>query len=184
MDDDEFVRSLERLVADSVAEARARERSQARVLREVAEQEATFAGVALDLAERGAVVVARTAAGRPHRGRVLAVGKDLLVLGDGAGPPVLLALPWLASLRPQADASAGVAGARTSPLPVSLAVLLSSLAVERPRVLMMAAGDEQPWAGELRSVGADVATLRLDGADRSVVHLRVAALAEVVLLDR
>jgi hypothetical protein len=47
----------------------------------------------------------------------------------------------------------------------------------------MAAGDEQPLAGELRAVGVDVATLRLDGDRRLTAHVRIPAITEVLLLD-
>ena len=183
MDDDGFLASLDHLVADAVAEEAARERSQTRVLRQVAEEEATFLGVALDLAERQVVVVARTSSGRAHRGRVLAVGRDFVVVRDGSGPPVLLALAGLTSLRPEpTGARPDVSGARAAPLEVGLAAVLVGLAGQRPRVQVSAPGEE-PVAGELRSVGVDVLTLRLDGDAGLRTHVRVAAVTEVVLLE-
>ena len=182
--DDGFLASLDHLVADAVAEGAARERAQTRRLRQIAEEEATFLGVALDLAERGAVVVARTASGRTHRGRVLAVGRDFVVLRDGLGPPAFLAAAGVSSLRPQPGSSPSpdTAGGRQAPLGVGLAALLVGLAAERPRVQVAALGDE-PVAGELRSVGADVLTLRLDGDAGLRVHVRLGALSELLLLD-
>ena len=182
--DDDFLRSLDHLVADAVAEEAARERSQERMLRTIASSEATFAGVALDLAEQGVVVVVRAASGRSHRGRVLAVGRDFVVLRDGAKPPVFLASWAVSSVRPQPGFSEGgdSSGGRAAPLDVSLAALLAGLAGERPRVQVAAAGDE-PVAGELRSVGLDVLTIRLDGDRRLVAHVRLAAVSEVLLLD-
>ena len=167
MADDEFLRALDALVSDAMAESAARERSQERVLRDVAAAEATFLGIALDLAEQGTSVIARAASGRTHRGRVLAVGRDFLVLRDGVKPPVFLAIAALSSLRPQPGWSEGVeaAGARTAPLEVSFAALLAGL------------------AGELRSAGLDVLTIRLDGDRRLVTHVRVGAIGELVLLD-
>jgi hypothetical protein len=182
--DDRFLDSLNRLVADAVAEEAARSRSQTRVLRQIAEEEATFAGIALDLAERRVVVVARSVVGRPHRGVILAVGRDFAVVRDGDAPPVLLATGHLSSIRPQPGTASGdTAGARLPALRTSLAAVLTGLAAERPRVQMMAVGDEQPLSGELRSVGADVATLRLDGDGRLVAYFRLPAVAVVVLLD-
>ena len=183
MDDDGFLASLDHVVADAVAEEAARERSQTRVLRQIAEEEATFAGVALDLAERSASVVARTSSGRVHRGRVLAVGRDFVVLRDGAGPPAVLAMSALSSLRPQpGSASVDTAGGRGAPLAVGLAALLVGLAAERPRVQVSAVGDE-PLAGQLRSVGVDVLTVRLDGDTGLRAHVRLGAVTEVLLLD-
>lgn len=181
--DDGFLDSLERLVADAIADRSAKERSQARVLRQVAEESATFAGVAVDLAERGDPVVARMATGRSHRGRILGVGRDFVVLRGGSGPPVFLATAAIASLRPQLHGPTDTAGARPAPLDVGLAVLLAGLAADRPRVQVMAVGDHQPLSGELRSVGLDVATIRLEGEARNLAHVRIANLAEVVLID-
>ena len=74
------------------------------------------------------------------------------------------------------------AGGRTAPLSVSLAALLVGLAADRPRVQVSATGDE-PVAGELRSVGLDVLTLRLDGDASLRAHVRIDAVTELLLLD-
>jgi hypothetical protein len=182
--------SLARLLADAAASSAASERSQSRLLREVAEAEATFVGVALDLAERRAGVLLRTSSGRAHRGVILAVGRDFLVVRDpsvGAGAPAFVALSAVTSLRPQPGAGLDASGARVAPRDVGLAALLSSLAAERPRVLVGVAGGsgggEEPVAGELRSVGVDVVTLRLDGGAGLRAHVRLGSIAEVLLLD-
>jgi len=180
-----FGGTLERLVAEAAAAEAVRERVHERTLRTVAEAEATFLGVAVDLAEAGVPVVVRTVGGRSHRGRVLAVGRDFLVLRDEARPPVLLAVASVTSMRPDpAGPVAGrdAAGGRPAPLDVSLAALLSRLGAERPRVQVVAGGDD-PLTGELRSTGTDVVTLRLDGDRRPVVHVRLGAVHEVGLLD-
>jgi hypothetical protein len=180
---DDFLASLDHLVADAVAEAAAQERSQTRVLRQIAEEEATFLGLALDLAERGVTVVVRTASGRSHRGAVVAVGRDFVVVRDGGGPPAFLAVGAIASLRPQPGSGArDAAGGRGAPLDVGLAALLPALAADRPRVQLCALGDE-PIAGELRAAGVDVLTLRLDGDAGLRAHVRLAAVAELLLLD-
>lgn len=177
-----FFESLERIVADAVAQEAARERSQSRVLRAVAEEEATFAGVAVDLAERGALVVARTTGGRMHRGCIVSVGRDFAVL-DAAGRPVVLALAHLGSLRLQpGTAPRDTSGARPPRLEVSLAGLLAGLAAERPRVQVGCVGDDQLVQGELRSAGVDVATLLLDGGRAAVAYLSITAIADVALL--
>ncbi|HUP87214.1 MAG TPA: hypothetical protein VM143_16285 [Acidimicrobiales bacterium] len=183
MPDDDFLASLDHLVADAVAESAARERSRTRVLRQIAEEEATFVGVALDLAEQGATVVVRTSSGRAHRGGVVAVGRDFLVVRDGGRPPAFLAIRAIASLRPQAgSASPDTAGGRSAPLDIGLAALLPTMAAGRPRVQVCALGDE-PLAGELRSSGVDVLTLRLDGEAGLRAHIRLDAVAELLLFD-
>ena len=181
---DPLLASLRRLVADTAAADAARERSQTRLLRRIAEEEATFAGVALDLSERGDGVVVRTVAGRAQRGPVVAVGRDFVVLREGRAPPVILAMAAIASIRPHPGAGPmDSAGARTGPLDLSLATLLAGLAGERPRVQVVSAADEGPTTGTLWAAGVDVATIRLDGGRRQPVYLRVAAIAELVLLD-
>ena len=183
---DDLAGELRRLLADAAADAAARERSQERTLRAVAESEATFAGVILDLAERGTTILVRTIAGRLHRGRVVGVGASVLALQDGGRPPVLLTVAGVTSARPDPavddhglERATDVSGNRPAPIDVPLGQLLAVLAEDRPRVQVAVPGDE-PVAGELRAVGSDVVTLRLDG--RRLVHLRLAAVVEVVLL--
>lgn len=182
---DEFALQLHRLVADAAATEAARQRSQERVLRETAASEATFAGVVLDLAERGVAVVVRTAAGRLHRGRVIGVGTGALALRDEGRPPVVVAMAAVTSVRPQAGEgrTADAAGGRPAPLDLSMTELLVGLAEERPRVQVACPGEE-PFAGELRSVGLDVVTVQLDGDRRLLAHVPIAAITDVVLLDR
>jgi hypothetical protein len=183
---DEFAQQLHRLVADTAADAAARERAHERVLRETAELEATFVGVLVDLAEQGRSVVVRNAAGRIHRGHLIGVGTGAVALRDEGRPPVLIAMAAVTSVRPHVEAGSrprDVAGGRPAPLDVSIVRLLGALAEERPRVQVSCAGEE-PLAGELRSVGADLLTVRLDGDRRLLAHVPVAAVADVVLLDR
>lgn len=181
-----FVRDLRHLVADASARQAARERVHERSLRAVAEAEATFVGIVVDLAEREVTVVVRTSAGRSHRGRVVGAGRDFLVLEDGERPPVVVATAAIASLRSQPDgpatAARDVAGARPAPLETGLAGLLARWAAERPRVQVTPTGDE-PITGELRAAGLDVVTLRLDGPSRPVVHVPMAAITDIALLD-
>lgn len=183
---DEFALQLHRLVSDAAADVAARERAHERVLRETAELESTFIGVVLDLAEQGTAVVVRTAAGRTHRGKVIGVGAGAIAVRDDGRPPVLIATAAVTSVRPHAEPDGrprDVSGGRPAPLDLSLVRLLAVLAEERPRVQVSCAGEE-PLAGELRSVGTDVLTVRLDGDRRLLAHVPVAAVADVVLLDR
>lgn len=182
MERDRFVNALDRLIGDAVAEAAASERAKTRVLRQVAEEEATFGGVALELAERGDPVVARTLTGRMHRGAIIAVGRDFIVVRDAFRAVALLPLAAVTSLRPQpAVPPADASGARAAPLDLTVALVLSRLAGERPRVAVMALGDEQPLGGELRAVGVDVLTIKLEGESGFLAHFRIAGLAEVLL---
>lgn len=184
MDDADLLDHLARWAGEVRAEEAAADRAQQRLLAQMAAEEASFAGVCLDLAERAAAVVIRTVAGRTHRGRVLTVGRDFLVVRDAGGPPVLLAMACVASVRLGPGEQAGAApSGRTGALDSALAAVLAGVAPERPRVQVMAAGDPQAVTGELRTGGRDVAGVRLDGDRPGTVYLRVSSIAEVTLLD-
>jgi hypothetical protein len=164
------------LAADEAVAARARESW----LRRAAEEEATFAGVLLDLAERGGPVVVVGRGGRRHRGVVVAVGHDFCGLRTAEGTDVLLSFAGLASVRPEPRATPA-AGDRPVAVDVELAEALAAVAEDRPRVLVVTLADPDGLAGELRSVGRDVLTLRLDGADRTPAYVPVASVAELRL---
>ncbi len=162
--------------ADEAAAARARERWGLRS----AEEDATFTGVLLDLAERGSPVVVAGRGGRRHRGVVRAVGADFVGLAGPDRGDVLLAFAGIASVRPEPRA-APAPGDRPVEVVLGLAEALAALAEDRPRVLVVTLADADGLAGELRSVGRDVVVLRLDGATRAPAYVPVAAIAEVRL---
>ena len=177
--------SLEALLADAVAAEAARQRSGERMLRQAAAEEATFAGVLVDLAERGERVAVRTVGGRVHRGVVRAVGRDFAVVQsetrtstDTGGPRVFVRLAAVTSVR-TTDTPADVTGDRRPPLDTSLAAVLGGLAPDRPRVQVGVAGEGAYITGELVSAGFDVLVLR-----RPTTVTPVGAIAEVVVLDR
>ena len=163
--------------ADAASAARARERW----LRRAADEDATFAGVLLDLAERGATVVVTGRAGRRHRGIVRAVATDFVGIQTDTGGDVLLTFAGIASVRPEPGAAAPL-GDRAVAVDVGLAEVLAAVADDRPRLLVVTLADAEGLAGELRAVGRDVLTLRLDGADRTPSYVPVASLAEIRLV--
>jgi hypothetical protein len=65
---------------------------------------------------------------------------------------------------------------------LGLAEMLSVLAAERPRVLVVTLASDEGVAGELRSVGRDVVTIRLDGDPQASAYVAVDAIAEVSLV--
>lgn len=162
--------------ADEAAAARARERW----LRRAADEEATFAGVLLDLAERSAPVVVGGRAGRRHRGLLRAVGVDFCAVRTADGADVVLPFAGIASVRPEPRAEPP-SGDRAVRVDVELAEALAVLAEERPRVLVVTLADADGVAGELRSVGRDVLVLRLDGPARAPAYVPLASLAELRL---
>jgi hypothetical protein len=177
---------LDGLLADAAAHQVARDRVGERMLRQAAEEEATFTGVLVDLAERRDVVTIRTSGGRSLRGIIRAVGRDFVIVRDSELPPAFVAFAAIASIRsPSARGSRpdDVAGSRSAPIDATLAVVLSGLAADRPRVHVAVEGEAASLVGELRAVGRDVVTLRLDADQRPTLLLPISAVREVVLLD-
>ena len=152
------------------------------MLRQVAEEEATFLGLLVDLAESAEQVSARSSSGTTHHGRVVAVGRDFLLMRGLAGRPVFIPLERLVTLRLQPGARArDIAGSRPAPINATFAAILAGVAPERPRVQVGTV--LEALTGELRSVGLDVLTLRFDGGGPPLVHLPLSAVCELTLLD-
>lgn len=175
-------------LAEFVAEARAEEaagsRSREAFLRRSAAEEGSFAGVLVDLAERGDPVLVTAAGGRRLRGHLVAVGSDFVALRTGDGREVLLAHRGIASVTTEERVSA-TAGDRPVVLPIGLAEALAVLAEDRPRVLVVTLvatdGADRGVAGELRAVGRDVVVLRLEGVGQRAAYVPMANVAEVSL---
>jgi hypothetical protein len=171
---------LDRWLAAARTEEAAAARARERWLRRAAEEEGTFAGVLLDLAERGRPVVVTGAGGRRHRGTVAAVGLDFAVLRLDDGAQVLCPFAGVAAVRAETRA-APATGDRAVTLEVGLPEALATVAADHPRVLVVTLPDGGGLAGELRAVGRDVVHLRLDGADRAPTYVPVAGIAELRL---
>jgi hypothetical protein len=181
---------LSRWADDARASDAARARSRERWLRRQAAEEATLPGIALDLAERGDNVVLRTTAGRAHRGRLVGVARDVWVLrssaSGGTAGVTFVATDAIASLRAQPERGGRpapeAAGARPEPLTASLAEMLTDLAGEHPRVRVIVQGEPEAMVGQLRSVGVDVATLRVAGEPPTTVYVRLGSVSELSVL--
>jgi len=184
MDDLEgLLADLARWTADTRADDAARSRRRERWLRQQAEEDARFAGVALDLSEAGAGVGLRLTSGRTLHGRIATVGRDFCVLRHEGGTATVLAFSAISTMRPEPGYRAGEAASeRTAPVDAGLADVLVGLAAERPRMRMVVDGGGEALSGELRSVGADVATLRLDGERGGTVYVQLRSVREVTLL--
>ena len=180
---DGLLAQLERWAARARAEDAARSRTRERWLRQQAAEDARFEGVALDLAERGAGVVLLTTTGRSHRGRIVAVARDFFLLRDDAGIATFVTFPAIAALRPEdGDRSGPAASDRTAPLGTRLADVFVGLAGDRPRVRIGLEGGGEVLAGELRAAGADVVTVRLDGAPGGTAYVLMSAVRELSVL--
>jgi len=180
---DAFLADLARWTADARVEEAAGARVRERWLRQQAAEDARFAGVLVDLAEADTGVTVRTTAGRNLQGRIAAVARDFCLLRHDGGLATLLTFEALATVRPEPGHRAGDAdSARISLLGLGFVELLARLAPERPRVRVVMDGGGEALAGELRTVGADVATVRLDGDPPATVYLQLGAVREVTLL--
>ncbi len=94
---------------------------------------------------------------------------------------MLLAYSGMGSVRPDARGP-GPVGDRVVHAELALAEMLSLLVADRPRVLILTVADTDGVAGELRSVGRDVVTVRLDGEPRASAYVAVTAIAELSLV--
>jgi hypothetical protein len=152
-----------RLLDDARGEASAASRGRERLLRQAAEEGATLVGTLLDLAEAGAHATVRTTDGRTQQGAIRLVGADFFAL-DG---DVWIALAAVATVRPNpGEHHPPASGDRHPATDLRLLEALAGIAPERPRLAIVTDGGDVV-AGELRSVGADVVTLRLDGGPRA-----------------
>jgi hypothetical protein len=172
---------LQRLLDESRADSGRDARRRRRMLQALAEETATLRGTLIDLAERETGVIVRTLDGRNHRGRIRVVGSDFVVVATDAGdtwvPLVALELVRLAP-----GVRAGSATGDRSVLDLELGEALGRVAPNHPEVAVQTVSGE-PLIGRLRSVGADVVTLELNGSARQPCYLRLASLLSVVFLS-
>jgi hypothetical protein len=170
------------LADEASHEAAVRARTEERDRRERATELATWVGALRDLAERRAVVSLRARSGRVHRGALVGVGLDHVVLERPVGALVLLALEAVRTVRPEPGEPAPPAmGDRESPQDRTLAEALQRLVEGRHPVVLVVEDVAEPLHGLVIGFGEDVVTLRLTGADRGTVYLPLAAVDEVVL---
>jgi hypothetical protein len=175
-----FTARLDRWVAEARVDEAALRRSRERWLREVAEQEATVAGVLADLAERRTPLAVHTRGGRRHHGTIRVIGVDFVALGLPSGADVLLANAAIGVVR-TAPAVEPTVGDRIVATELRLADVLAELAADRERVLLVTDGGNDTVAGQLRSVGHDVAVVRTDGERPATAYVSLAAIGEVTI---
>jgi hypothetical protein len=172
-------------LVDLLDEGRAGEgvaaRIQERSLRRAAEEGATLAGLLIDLAERGSMAAVHTESGARHHGTVVAVGADYCVVRTEAGAEPHLRLDAIGSVRPHPSVRQGSPdGDRRPVVDLLLVEVLGRAVEERPRVVLRLRGGERV-VGVLRSTGADMVTLVLDGEHGQTCCVRAAAIAEVLI---
>lgn len=171
---------LEGWLADARVEGSADARARERWLHTAAEADATFGGVLLDLAERGAAVAVSTSGGRRHHGGIEVIGADFLALRLASGSEILVALAAVDAVR-TAPLVETALGERVVTTELRLVDVLAELGAERARVLLVPADGAESVAGEIRAVGRDVVTIRMDGDPPATAYVPLAAIAEVAL---
>jgi hypothetical protein len=177
-----LVARLDRWIAEMRSDDAAASRARERWLLTQAEESSTFAGVLLDLGEQRATVVIEGRGGRHHRGAIVAVAHDFCSLRTPTGRDILLSYAGIASVRADRHATAPT-GDRAVSLRATLDEALATLAEERPRVLVVTLAGSEGLAGELRSVGRDVITIRLDGEPSVPAYVAISAVAELTLVS-
>ncbi len=171
---------LHQWLSDARTEGSAAARSRERWLHRAAQEGATVVGILLDLAERGAPVAISVAGGRRHHGTVQALGRDFVALRAPSGSEVLLVVSAMVVVRPAPQVDVAL-GERVLTTDLRLADVLSELAGERARLLVVSGDGSDAVAGEAQAVGRDVMVLQGDGPFRGVAYVPLAAITEVTL---
>lgn len=140
---------------------------------------ATWIGVLQDLAERRVAVAVHIGGGRCHRGYLLAVGRDHLVLVGEGGCTVLVAMAAVGLVRPQPATDRVIP--RSDRLPAegrTLLEALEELLPTDPEVVVGIRTLPETVRGRVVGLGQDVLTLRTaDGGVSVVPHLAIADIA-------
>lgn len=168
-------------LAEVVVDEAAAQRARVRWLEQQAAEEGTFAGVLTDLAERGRPVVLHLGNGRTHRGAITLIGADVVGLRTAPDREVLVRQTAITTARTLPGEPLTI-GDRHLVSDVSLHEAISVLADHRARVLLVGPDASHVVNGELRAVGRDVVTVRLDGAG-GTAYVAVASLDEISLFE-
>jgi hypothetical protein len=149
-------------------------------MRQQAEEEATFHGLLIDLAEGRADVTVHTRAQRRLAGRLVVVGNDLIVLaGDRGGERTFVPLPAVTTVRPGVETTPAL-GDRTASRTgtATFEAAMVDLAADRPPVCVHTVDGERT-TGTLRRVGRDY--LAVQTAPSSEVAVRFPAVNDVIV---
>lgn len=157
------------------------DRRRTRWLANQALEEATVTGVVADLVQQGQSVVVRLLDGRHHRGLIRVVGEDFCAMRTSTGIDSLITYRAIRSVHSQPGAEI-VSGDRRVHPATALRHALAELAADGVRVHLSFGETHEIITGELRSVGIDLVTLRLDG-NGGWAYVPLAAVSEVSLVE-
>lgn len=175
-----FAARLDGWLADARTDDSALARSKERWLRTAAGADASLIGVLMDLAERGVAVSVATSHGRRHHGTIQVLGADFIAIRLAHQGDLLLPLSGVASVQTAPLVEAAL-GERVVTTDLRLGDVMSELAGERARVLLVVGDGSHSVAGEVRSVGTDVITLHLDADPGASAYVPLRALVEVLV---
>jgi hypothetical protein len=157
---DRLGRSLERWLADALVDEAAQRRLRERWLQIQSEEEASFVGTLLDLAERRRPVTIDVGDQR-FRGVLAGIGADFVALRTDRGQHAIVRTDAVDAVRSE-PGGVDVRGERSVALEVTLAGVMGPIAADRPDVLVRTRSGVTV-RGQLRSAGTDVLRLRVDG---------------------
>jgi hypothetical protein len=159
--------ALDRWITELRTEDAARSRSRVGAMKAHAAEDATVVGVLADLREREAQVLLTTTSGRRHRGQVLIVGPDALVLRTGSHEWLVTRIAAVASVRMVGGDPVNGEGSATT---TSRFGRILGAAAQPGEWMRIAVGGEA-FGGTVVATSAEVAVLRLDNGDLSYVNL-------------
>lgn len=170
---------LDAWLAEAAADERADERRRIANLRHQAEEDASLLDVLVDLGESGAPVMLGDTSGAEHRGRVVVVGSDVVVLA-GASHTVVVSLAAVAAITAEGSVATDSRAVATT---ADLHIVCTVLADDRPRVRAVPVGG-LAVTGELRGVGRDALRIvtHRSGRPPATAWVPLERLAHVALL--
>ena len=170
---EELVAAFARWAAQERARSAATDRARQRSLGEQALSTATWTGILVDLAERGAGVTL-SVGGHRCTGWIVGVGRDFCVVEQaGRRRPALIPLAPISYVSADQPGRAIPTGDRPAGMELSMAAALAALAEERVPVALRAGAEQVE--GKVIGVGEDVVTLRADAPAGRLVHVPLAA---------
>lgn len=178
---DDPLAPLAHWLAEGRVEAASEARARQRWLERQAAEEATIAGVLLDLAERSRPIVVRTKGAHTAQGTITAVGTDFVAVRVARLGELLVPLTSIATLR-TVPGESPVVGARPLSFVIVFAEALVEMAADRPEVLVSTGNEE--IRGSLRSAGRDLISVTSTAEGRPVVQIASGAIDHLLVLGR
>lgn len=176
---DDPLSGLSKWLSEGRVDAAATARARQRWLERQATEDATLAGVLLDLGERSRRITVRTEGGTNIAGSIVALGADFVIVREDRSGDAFIPLGSVATVRGGPGDDPPV-GDRSVALAAVLGEVLGQLAADGPTVKVVAGGDA--IRGDLRSVGQDLLAVEVSSERREVAHVALHAIDHLILL--